>query len=68
MDEVAQLTKVLRLQKFQYVDSAGVNLQGICLTEGDLGIDQFSMSQEVSRGHSNCANELVLNTRGLSKQ
>ena len=36
MDKVAQFTKVQRLPKLQYVDSAGVNLKGICLAEGEL--------------------------------
>ncbi|MEX2592008.1 MAG: hypothetical protein WD426_04485 [Anditalea sp.] len=32
------------------------------LTEGDLGIDSFSMSQEVSRGYSSCRKRAVRST------
>ena len=38
------------------------------LTRGDLGIDSFSMCQEVSRGHSTCRKRVADNSRWTHKQ
>ena len=38
------------------------------LTWGGLGIDSFSMCQEVSRGHSTCRKRATHNSRGLTSK
>ena len=48
MDEIPHTIEVRRIQKFNYVDAAGIDLKGICLTGGGLRLK----TGEVSRGHS----------------
>ncbi len=52
LDEVPHAAEVPSLERgAKIVDEAGIGTR-MLLTEGGLGIDSFSMRQEVSRGYS----------------
>ena len=64
-DEQAHLCEVQRTQKVHAVDVPGISRRNMLLP-GEILTFAAIQEKEVSRGHSNRANELALNVRGLS--